>query len=287
LLHLHADLSVPSHVKIVNHGMSVAELHQGTILDPDKLELIVDEYELAISGGIIVPGIIYIPDVLSDFQSTLTLANTNNIPIYSNWDDYFRELAIYTYNQPLVNQFYLAPNQNGGWGSALDENGVIKTPTTYATIPLAEIEGEWFELKIKSTATLTGPILPESKIIELCNDLVPKAVEYSAGLILHFYEKVTAVESEKMPRENFILLQNYPNPFNPSTKISWQVPVGSWQTLKIYDVLGNEVATLVDEYKPAGSYEVEWNASEYPSGVYFYQLTTGNYIETMKMILLK
>ncbi len=93
------------------------------------------------------------------------------------------------------------------------------------------------------------------------------------------------------------LLTAYPNPFNPSTTISWQSPVGSWQTLKIYDVLGNEVATLVDEYKPAGSYEVEWNASGLPSGVYFYQLLVsalqskdgkaGNFIETKKMILLK
>ena len=91
--------------------------------------------------------------------------------------------------------------------------------------------------------------------------------------------------------------QNYPNPFNPSTKISWQSPVGSWQTLKIYDLLGNEVATLVDEYKPAGKYEVEWNASKYPSGIYFYQLLVSalqskdgkadNYIETKKMVLIK
>ena len=66
-----------------------------------------------------------------------------------------------------------------------------------------------------------------------------------------------------------------------------QSPVGSWQTLKIYDVLGNEVATLVDEYKPAGTYEIEWNAGNYPSGVYFYQLKSENYVETKKMILLK
>jgi hypothetical protein len=99
----------------------------------------------------------------------------------------------------------------------------------------------------------------------------------------------TAVKNDynsKSP-ESYTLNQNYPNPFNPSTKISWRSSVGSWQTLKIYDVLGNEVATLVDEYKPAGKYEVEFNASALTSGVYFYQLKTENYIETKKMVLLK
>ncbi len=85
---------------------------------------------------------------------------------------------------------------------------------------------------------------------------------------------------------DFSLNQNYPNPFNPSTKISWQVPVGSWQTLKIYDLLGNEVTTLIDEYKPAGKYEIVWDASYLPSGVYFYQLNTENFIETKKMIII-
>ena len=97
---------------------------------------------------------------------------------------------------------------------------------------------------------------------------------------------VSAVE-DYLNINGFYLLQNYPNPFNPSTEISWQVPAGSWQTLKIYDVLGNEVTTLVDEYKPVGSYEVEWNASNYPSGVYFYQLISAGFIETKKMVLLK
>jgi len=99
-------------------------------------------------------------------------------------------------------------------------------------------------------------------------------------------DTVTKVSRETPPIK-FMTLQNYPNPFNPSTKISWQVPAGSWQTLKIYDVLGNEVTTLVDEYKPAGSYEVEWDASNYPSGVYFYQLKTEKYTESKKMILMK
>jgi len=86
---------------------------------------------------------------------------------------------------------------------------------------------------------------------------------------------------------SFQLFQNYPNPFNPSTKISWQSPVGSQQTLKIFDILGNEVAILIDEFKPAGKYEVEFYAASLPSGVYFYQLRAGNFIETRKMLLMK
>lgn len=86
---------------------------------------------------------------------------------------------------------------------------------------------------------------------------------------------------------NFKLEQNYPNPFNPTTTISWQSPVSSWQILKIYDVLGKEVATLVDGYQPAGMYEVEFDAVNLPSGIYFYQLKAGDFVETKKMILLK
>ncbi len=96
-------------------------------------------------------------------------------------------------------------------------------------------------------------------------------------------------ESEILPSE-FKLFQNYPNPFNPTTKISWQSPVGSHQTLKVFDVLGNEVATLVDEYREAGKYKVEFNVgqnSSVSSGVYFYQLKAADYIETKKMILIR
>jgi hypothetical protein len=86
---------------------------------------------------------------------------------------------------------------------------------------------------------------------------------------------------------DYKLFQNYPNPFNPSTKINWQSPVASWQSIKVFDVLGNEIATIVDEFRNAGSYEVEFDASNIPSGVYFYQLKARDYIETKKMLLLK
>lgn len=95
-----------------------------------------------------------------------------------------------------------------------------------------------------------------------------------------------SIENEQMPTE-FLLSQNYPNPFNPSTKISWQSPIGSHQTLKVYDVLGNEVAVLVDEFKPAGSYEIEFNSDNLASGVYIYRLQTAEFTETKKMVLLR
>ena len=105
------------------------------------------------------------------------------------------------------------------------------------------------------------------------------------------YEYTDEVFVDNLTPIQFVLEQNYPNPFNPTTKISWQSPVGSWQTLNVYDILGNEVATLVDEYKSAGKYEVEFNSASsiknQVSGVYFYQLRTGNFVETKKMILIK
>ena len=108
------------------------------------------------------------------------------------------------------------------------------------------------------------------------------------------YDPLVDVEQEFTLPTEFALEQNYPNPFNPSTVISWQTPVGGWQTIKVYDVLGNEIATLVDGYKTAGNYEVEFNPSQLPSGVYFYQIKAtpsggqaGSFVETKKMLLLK
>ncbi|MEP0860498.1 MAG: T9SS type A sorting domain-containing protein [Ignavibacterium sp.] len=101
------------------------------------------------------------------------------------------------------------------------------------------------------------------------------------------FEYSDIVEIEISNPEEFVLEQNYPNPFNPTTVISWQSPVGIHQTLRIYDVLGNEVATLVDEYRETGRFKVEFYASNLASGLYFYKLTAGNYSATRKMILMK
>lgn len=87
--------------------------------------------------------------------------------------------------------------------------------------------------------------------------------------------------------QNFALKQNYPNPFNPSTNISFELPFGSYTELKIFDALGREVAEPVSEKLNAGFYNIDWNAANFPSGVYFYRLKTDKFTETRKMVLVK
>ncbi len=87
--------------------------------------------------------------------------------------------------------------------------------------------------------------------------------------------------------DEFELSQNYPNSLNPGTKIKYQIPKLSFVTLKVYDVLGNEVATLVNEEKPAGTYLVSFNAAQLTSGVYIYKLETNDFIDVKKMLMIK
>ena len=85
----------------------------------------------------------------------------------------------------------------------------------------------------------------------------------------------------------FKLFQNYPNPFNPTTAINYQLPITNYVKLSVYDLLGNEVAILVNARQIAGKYSIKWDASNYPSGVYFCKLSVGNFSETKKMVLIK
>ncbi len=99
------------------------------------------------------------------------------------------------------------------------------------------------------------------------------------------YSEIVAVEV-KIPG-TYSLFQNYPNPFNPSTTINYAIPSSEFVTLKVYDILGNEVAALVNEQRPVGSYEVEFNAAGLASGIYYYKIQAGSFVETKKMILMK
>ncbi len=138
-----------------------------------------------------------------------------------------------------------------------------------------------------------GCIVIDLSVVRSTNRL--RAVTHGNGVYeAPLYNPVSVDDNRDIFVSDFRLEQNYPNPFNPTTIISWHSSVGSWQTLKVYDVLGNEVATLVDEYKSAGRYEVEFNANGIASGIYFYriaihsdQLKEGNFSQTRKMLLIK
>jgi hypothetical protein len=106
------------------------------------------------------------------------------------------------------------------------------------------------------------------------------------GRVLYSY---SPTDVEELPGEikTYSLSNNYPNPFNPSTTIKYQIPKSGLVTLKVYNVLGKEITTLVNEEKSVGSYEITFDASGLSSGIYFYKLSADNFQQTKKMILLK
>jgi hypothetical protein len=124
------------------------------------------------------------------------------------------------------------------------------------------------------------------------DNLTPQNINGGTIIIKSFSgEKLVAAESNLSSPVEYSLTQNYPNPFNPSTIIKYSIPETGNVQLKVYDIIGNEVATLVNETKSPGSYEVSFNASQLSSGVYIYLLrATGSgqvFVQTRKMILMK
>jgi hypothetical protein len=125
----------------------------------------------------------------------------------------------------------------------------------------------------------------QSSIGNISNDLY----ESNIGFWYQYSITITDLKEKWMleiPKQ-FELYQNFPNPFNPATKIRYSIAKEGLVTLKIYNVIGEEVVTLVKEERSAGVYEINFNAASLPSGVYFYQVKAGDFIQTKKMILLK
>ncbi len=108
----------------------------------------------------------------------------------------------------------------------------------------------------------------------------------ASGMLRGPITGITERPLSNLPKE-FGLLQNYPNPFNPSTTIRYQLPMQTHVTLRLYDVLGREVATLMDQRQDAGYKTIQWSAGELPSGVYFYRLAARDFVATKKLMLLK
>lgn len=172
-------------------------------------------------------------------------------------------------------------HQNSGWGPLITKNNLyymtwVGVITTYNS-QLAYLP------TTADRATIT-----DYYIFLLGNDSL-RYSKWNAGSTFYpfIWTDWTSVEENDQPVKSFQLLQNYPNPFNPATRIRYELPERSFITIRVYDVLGKEIATLVNEEKLSGSYEVEFDEKGLASGIYYYRITTDKFSQTKKMILLK
>lgn len=151
------------------------------------------------------------------------------------------------------------------------------------TNPTAPVEIAWFDTYPSSNAnTYEGCwgvfMFPSGKII---------ASDRQTGLyVLRVDNLVGGINENNLPN-NFSLKQNYPNPFNPVTKIEYSLPQNVYTQIKVYDIVGKEVATLVDKFERAGNHFVTYDAANLPSGIYFYTIKAGDFVQTKKMTLIK
>ena len=170
-------------------------------------------------------------------------------------------------------------------------NNIIScTLTDAASLSLAEgVSPYQGSYKPRIPLTVFSGVDPDGQWTLTVKDMVSgnSGILQAWGLKL-FFDISTGLTSDYpiVPGE-YKLYQNYPNPFNPGTTIQWQMPKSCFVTLKIYDVLGREVITLINKELDAGKYEICFDASPYSSGVYFYQIDTGSFLQARKMILLK
>jgi Secretion system C-terminal sorting domain len=205
------------------------------------------------------------------------------------------------------NQYYkLAADSGDTWMVAYEDSSggsqgiraLVKNkyPSIVFGSPTVLMEIEYYELNWGDTV-----------INEYSWKIKTETLASGFGLILEWYEEpsllnkvlrgciidgdtfgiITAIKEDIKLPEEFYLSQNYPNPFNPSTNIKYAIGSRQYVSLVVYDVLGNEVATLVHESQSAGNYSVEFNAEQLPSGIYIYMLTSGNFTAYKKLILMK
>jgi len=130
-------------------------------------------------------------------------------------------------------------------------------------------------------------VVDDSGDVYVTGDCVGIGTSFDYITIKYSQTVTTVFDSDSDIPENFLLNQNYPNPFNPSTTISFSIPTEEFVSLNVYNSIGEEVANLVNETKLSGNYSVSFDASKLASGIYFYQICAGNFIETKKMILMK
>ena len=222
-------------------------------------------YDIAITGNVLVRYFFYAPAPGVTYSNLYrTLIQEPDFPTYTytNWG-----LSIINH---IYNSFDLIAKQN------LYYFAPPKCITTY--------NGQLSYLPTnEDRATIS-----DYYIFLLGNDSL-RYSKWNAGSTFYpfTWTNYTSVENEGSIPSDYNLFQNYPNPFNPTTKISYEIPEISFVTIKVYDVLGKEIITLINEEKTNGKYEIEFNGNGLASGIYYYRITSGTFSQTKKMIYLK
>ena len=260
----------------------------------------------------------YVKILLSALDSVLNLPNFNFVEFFNSFEKWY---SVYRFNQTINDEYTILQLD-----TSITINNITlplrlevlgkRLPDDSISTPYGGFMCKKFVRKIGVSLLLTPPPPFPPVVVQLffLEDNIWIAEEYwivqglippinidlselnmnlpsfyIPGLIteLEYTNIVTSVEEELSIPDDITLSQNYPNPFNPSTSIQYAISKRQLVSLRVYDILGNEVATLVNSEKPAGVYEVDFNASGLPSGVYFYHLQTKGFVKTKKMILIK
>jgi hypothetical protein len=194
------------------------------------------------------------------------------------------EFLLYNFDANVGDSWKIQPDNPCLYGSALTMHGKKDTVTTPA--------GKFTNcIHLINTKICFDAGLIESWFVKgigrvkFYYDNIGGAIAHN--LISYKINAITNVPIGLNESVTYRLFQNYPNPFNPETKINYNVSKSGFVTIKVYDLLGREVTTLVNENKPAGNYSIKFDGSKLVSGIYFYRMKAGDFVQTKKLILLK
>ncbi len=238
-------------------------------------------YEITVYGSILNNGFIgNVYDDLLNVKVNGTITNKGTWNAFRNYLYFFKN-----HNECSVNCFNMNSTDMQFDSSSISGSGAnsFAISSGGGTQAVSPNESYSVNLQFNPTGGDTTATLDIS-----CSEIGSLSSIYLIG---HNYNTIVSVEENKNKLETipnaFKLYQNYPNPFNPSTVISYQLPAAGHVTIKVYDILGRDIATLIDEYKTTGKYEVKFNGSSLTSGIYLYQIKSGSFVQTKKMMLIK
>lgn len=221
----------------------------------------------------------------------ISTGNSSTDPMDQGYIDWIKMLKPITGYQSAASSVTVIANAENGGGKTFRQLPLPDSLEFRIELSIADQRNGWFGQSEFDTSKIYWSVA-YTQVYQMSQDqsIWVKGkfflCDLATGAIL-LTQTMTDVKSGPRMPEQFSLSQNYPNPFNPSTMINYQLPANSFVTLKVYDMLGKEVAGLVNETKEAGDYTVKFDASKFSSGLYIYKLTAGKFSETKKMLLLK